>query len=198
MNIKKLNGYRASHKNKWLFIKHGILSIQELALLEFYADIFDFDPKHNATVGQFPVNFEEVARVFSCSRNTVRNWHSKLLKLGFIKKTSDKNIYLLSCYSRYTTPSVRFEGEAAVYAKQEADQSIEIILQNFGIDSQLVGGNVQIIGKKASELGSESSSIAISSYKEDISSSYKKELSDAELKEKEDMEIVAKEVFGEE
>src|SRR3990170_7846696 len=173
MNAKKLNGYRASHKNKWLFIKHGILSVQELSLLEFYADIFDFDPRHETTVGLFPVNFKEIAEVFSCSQNTVRNWHSRLLQLGLIKNTDKKNIYQLSCYSRYITPG-RFEGKAAVYAKQETNQSIEIILQNFGIDSQLVGGKVQIIGKKAGELGSESSSIAISSYKEGISSDYKK------------------------
>jgi DNA-binding Lrp family transcriptional regulator len=164
MNAKKLNGYRASHRNKWLFIKYGVLSVQELSLQEFYADIFDFDPQHR-TVGQFPVNFDEVAQVFSCSPNTVRNWHNKLLRLGFIKKTGGKNLYQLSCYSRYITPSVRFEGKAAVYAKQETNQSIEIILQNFEIDSQLVGEKVQTIGKKVKELGSESPSIAISSFK---------------------------------
>lgn len=164
MNSKKLNGYRASHKNKWLFIKHGILSIQELALLEFYADIFDFDPGHE-TVGLFPVNFEEIAEIFSCSPNTVRNWHGKLLHSGFIKSTAKKSIYRLACHARYTTPSVKFQGKAAVYAEQETNQSIEIILQNFEIDSQLVGEKVQIVGEKDEKLGSESSSIAISSFK---------------------------------
>src|SRR3989344_7385477 len=108
MNAKKLNGYRASHRNKWLLIEYDILSIQELALQEFYADIFDFDPQHR-TVGLFPVNFDEIAQVFNCSSNTVRNWHSKLLQLGLIKKTGGKNLYQLSCYSRYVTPSVRFK-----------------------------------------------------------------------------------------
>lgn len=162
--MKKLNGYRTSHRNKWFFIQNGILSIQELSLLEFYADIFDFD-KHHQSFGKFPVNFEEIAAVFNCSSpNTVRNWHGKLLKLGFIKRTEAKNIYELSCFLRYISPGV-WQGKAAEYAEAEKDQTIGNLLQNFGIDLQQIENKVQNIGKEAENSGTKSPSIALGSFK---------------------------------
>ena len=162
--MKKLNGYRVSHRNKWLFIQNGMLSIQELSLLEFYADIFDFDKKHQS-FGQFPVNFDEIAKIFRCSSsNTVRNWHGKLLKLGFVKKTGAKNTYQLSCFLRYISPGV-WDGKAAEYAEAEKDQSIATILQNFGIDLQQVEEKVQIIEKESQELGTKLPPRALGSFK---------------------------------
>lgn len=162
--MKKLNGYRASHRNKWLLIQNKILSIQELTLLEFYADIFDFDKDHQ-TFGKFPVNFEEIAAVFDCSStNTVRNWHGRLLKLGFIKRTGTKNIYELSCFLRYISPGV-WQGKAAEYAEAEKDQSIGKLLHNFGIELQQIEDKVQNIGKISEDSGIKPSSIALGSSK---------------------------------
>src|SRR5579884_1741357 len=131
----KLNGYRASHRNKWLFIKHNILSSQALLLLEYYADAMDFDVNHE-DFGLVEVNFEDIAILFKRkSLTTVYNWHNELITKGFIKPTSKKNYYQVVCHTRYI-PTGFWKGKATEYAKEEKDQPIEIILQNFGIDLQ--------------------------------------------------------------
>lgn len=163
---RKLNGYRPTHKNKWLFTQHGILTIQELALLEFYADIIDFDRKHHK-FGLFEADFNEMALIFGCkSPNTIRNWHNKLLKIGFIKKTEQKGVFQLSCYLRYINPG-RWEGKASDYAKEEKDQPIGVILQSFGINLQPGEEKLQPVVKNNSNLASESGSIAIVSSKDE-------------------------------
>jgi len=133
--MKKLNGYRLTHRNKWRLIENKILILQELALLEYYADIFDFDKNHS-NFGLFMVNFGNFSEIFNTSSdNTIRNWHNRLLELGFIKPTGNKNVYRLTIHDRYLTPG-KWEGKASDYARQEKDQSIEVILQNFGINPQ--------------------------------------------------------------
>lgn len=164
--MKKLNGYRASHRNKWVLIRSGILSLQELALLDFYADIFDFDYNHES-YGTFKTDFDAMRVIFQCkSENTVRNWHNKLLSLGFLKKSDTKGEYKLSCFTRYITPGF-WKGEAAKYAEQEKDQSVEIILQSFGVKPQPVGEKVQSVGKIISNSASKEDSKALSSSKDD-------------------------------
>jgi len=139
--MKKLNGYRPTHRNKWVFIKYGLLAVQEVALLEFYADIFDFDNRH-ANYGLLEVEFEDIASVFNCSPSTIRTWHNKLLDLGFISKTRKKHIFKLTCHERYVTPGY-WGGKAVEYEKLEKDQSVEIILQSFEMDFQLLKGKLQ-------------------------------------------------------
>lgn len=167
--MSKLNGYRASHRNKWLFVQSGILTIQELSLLEFYADIVDFDKTHQK-FGLFEVNFEELRKVFNCkSQTTIRNWHNKLLITGFIKKTNKRNLYALVIPERYINPSVKWQGKADYYAKIEKDQPIEIILQNFGINLHPIGEKLQQIVEETEDLATKNTSIAISSSKDDYS-----------------------------
>lgn len=148
--MKKLNGYRPTHKNKWLFIQHGILSVQELTLLEFYADIMDFDKTHDI-FGTFKPDFEEISLIFNCkSQNTVRNWHNKLLGVGFVSKTNKKGWYTLSCFERYITTG-KWGGKATYYEKLEKDQPIAIILQNFDIDLQNIEEKFQPIANQSQE-----------------------------------------------
>ncbi|MFC1627336.1 hypothetical protein ACFL18_02160 [Patescibacteria group bacterium] len=169
----KLNGYRATHRNKWLLIKERILNIQELALLEFYADLVGFD-KDNSNYGLFKVSFKKIAELFNCkSINTSRNWHNKLLKLGLIKKTEEKQIYSLSCFKRYITPG-RWKGEAAQYVELEKNQPVGVMLQNIGINTQLIGQKTQSVDKKKSFKLKKSPPIAISSSKVQSSISPKK------------------------
>ncbi len=164
--MKKLNGYRVTHRNKWLLIRQGILSVQELALLEFYADIFDFDKNHQ-TYGTFSTDFKELAEYFNCkSQNTVRNWHNKLHRLGFIKATDKRGVFQLTCFERYVNPG-KWEGRASEYAKQEKDQPIGIILQSFGINLQTIKSSSQPIAQKQDKIALESNSIAIGSYKDE-------------------------------
>lgn len=163
--MKKLNGYRPTHRNKWRFIQEGLLNIQELALLEFYADIFDFDSRHDE-VGLFEVDFHKISKIFNCSVNTIRNWHNKLLKVGFIQRTDNKNLYSLSCYLRYVTPGY-WKGEAAKYVEIENNQPVEVILQSFGINLQSSKRKFQPFVKKETNSASNSNSIALGSYKDE-------------------------------
>ena len=164
--MQNLNGYRATHRNKWYFIQHSILSVQELALLEFYADLFCFNPTQ-PNFGTFTVKFEEVANVFNCkSDTTIRNWHRRLLELGFIEKTSTASVFKLVCCARYIGPGF-FKGEAVKYQEREKNQSIEIILQSFGIDFQSIGTNIQPIeiqDDEKADVTAQTTSLAKDSY----------------------------------
>jgi len=166
MNNIKLNGFRPSHRNKWRFIQYGILTLQQLCLLEFYADIFDFDKNHPG-FGLFVVNFGNFSEIFNTSSdNTIRNWHNKLLELGFIKPTGIKNVYRLAIHDRYINPG-KWEGKASDYARQEKDQRIEVILQNFGIDTQLFEKSIQSFVHNHRENEANGTSIAIASSKDE-------------------------------
>lgn len=142
----KLNGYRASHRNKWYFIQKGILSVQELSLLEYYADIFCFN-NSQPNYGTFKVNFEEIANIFHYKSDaTVRGWHAKLLEIGFIDTTDDRHVFKLTCCGRYIGQSEKIKGEAIRYQELEKNQPIETILQSFGIEFHSIGEKVQSIG----------------------------------------------------
>lgn len=140
-NPPQLNGYRASHRNKWLYIRNGLLSVQELALLEYYADAMDFDRSH-PKFSLVEIDFDRIARVFSCSPNTIRNWHKRLLSVGFIRKTSKLHWFEVVCAPRYINPGF-WKGEAAQYAEKEKGQPLETILQNFEINLQPIGEKLQ-------------------------------------------------------
>ncbi len=161
----KLNGYRATHKNKWLFIKNKVLSLQEVAYLEFCADIMCFDWEKQE-YGTFKTNFKEIATLFDCkSETTIRNWHAKLLKKGFIQSLNQRNVFRLTCHTRYITPGF-WKGEASRYAESEKDQSIEYILQNFGLNLQNIGKTDQLIEKNNQNLASNTTPRAIGSSKD--------------------------------
>jgi len=167
--MKKLNGYRLTHRNKWRLIENKILILQELALLEYYADIFDFDKKHEK-YGLFEEDFTQTPIIFKCSTGTVRNWHRKLLSLGFINKTSKKHIYSLSCSDRYISAG-KWGGKANHYQEIEKDQPVEIILQSFDINIQTVKEKLQYDLKTSSNKivnKPKTDSIAIGSSKDEI------------------------------
>jgi len=149
--MKKLNGYRPSHRNKWKFIEHGVLKVQELALLEYYADIMDFD-KHHDKFGHFEVDYKEISIHFNNTENTIRGWHIELLRKGLIKKTTDKKTYILSCFERYIG-SGKWGGKADHFAKLEKNQSPAVMFQNFGTNFQFIGKKSQNIGQKVKKTG---------------------------------------------
>ena len=162
--MKSLNGYRATHRNKWLLIKHNILTLQEVSLLEYYADIFDFDKKHK-NFGTIEVYFSDISSIFGKSENTIRSWHNKLLSLGFIEKTFRLHVYKLKIPARYITPGL-WKGEAAYYAEIEKDQSIETILLNFGINIKNGVKKTQSVEKKSDNTASKIPPIALGSSKD--------------------------------
>lgn len=164
--MKKLNGYRPSHRNRWMLVENKILSLQELSLLEFYIDLMDFDKKHDG-YGKFEVDFKEMMLVFNCkSSNTIRNWHNTLLKLGFIKKTQKHNIYALSTPERNINPGA-WGGKASEFAQREKDQPIAVILQNIGIELQAIEEKVQPVVKKGDDLALKGEVKALGSSKDE-------------------------------
>ena len=147
---KKLNGYRATHRNKWRFVQHGLLNVQELTLLEFYADIMNFDKRY-PEYATITTNFTAMAIIFNKkSDTTIRNWHDKLLELGFIEATEQKNVFRLKCAGRYVVPGF-WKGEASNYVTEEKNQPFEKLLQNFGLESQKIEQTTQIVGNKNEE-----------------------------------------------
>lgn len=161
----KLNGYRPTHRNKWLFLKHEILNVQELAFLEFCADLVDFDKNHE-NYGLIGIDLVVVTKVFCCSENTIRSWLKKLLNIGFIKKTEKRGHFRMSCHERYINPGL-WGGRAPEYAKKEKDQPVGIILQNFGIDLQTTEQKVQSVEENPLNSDSEQENRALVSSKDD-------------------------------
>lgn len=127
----KLNGYRASHRNKWFLITQGILSPQEFLLFEYYLDLMLFDRSKGDKFAVFEVFPEEIAHVFNKHEDTVKNWHDGLLAKGFIKIVDEKRkLYTVKSPLRYVIGLVQWGGEASGYAKEEKDQMPEFILEN--------------------------------------------------------------------
>ncbi len=137
----KFNGYRCSHRNRWLLVAHKKIAIQPLMLFDFYIDISDFDHKHE-TYGTFKTSFSKIATIFHCSANTIRNWHNALVKLNLIHPTDEKQIFELQNPERYIAPGV-WKGQASGYAKEEKNQSVETLLQFMSQNIQLGENNIK-------------------------------------------------------
>lgn len=137
----KFNGYRCSHRNRWLLVAYKKITIQPLMLFDFYIDISDFDHKHT-TYGTFQVNYSKIATLFHCSENTIRNWHNALVKLNLIHPTDEKQIFKLQNPERYIAPGV-WRGQASGYAKEEKNQTVETLLQFMSQNIQIAENNVK-------------------------------------------------------
>jgi hypothetical protein len=164
--MRKLNGYRLSHRNKWLLVKHKKLTIQELILLEFYIDIFDFDIRHEK-FGMFEIDFREIAMVFNNSSSTIRNWHKGILEKKLIKKTNKRGWYRLVNPERYI-PSGKWKGNPTTFVGQEKDQSVETILQSMKYETQPSESFSQPVEEKTPSSASNNHSKALGSYKDDL------------------------------
>lgn len=191
----KLNGYRASHRNKWYFIEKGVLTLQAFLLLDFYADTFSFDTRKN-DYGLFEVNFEALRKIFNCkSDQTIRNWNDELLNKGFIETTNFHQIYKLVCCERYLLNCKLWKGKADYYQELEKNQPIGIIIQSFGLNANVIGSCFQPIGTKQiikTDLTSKSHSINIISSKCESNVYPKRVLIKQELRTKEEYEKMYK------
>ncbi len=136
----KINGYRLSHRNRWLLLKNKVLTREELFLWEFYLDQMDFDYKHD-TYGTFEVDFSLISEMLGYKKskpnNSIRNKHKKLLKLGFIRKTNQRNIYSIYNPERYISQTSRWKGKPNDYQKDEMNKPISYIIQNIATNIQL-------------------------------------------------------------
>ena len=129
--MKILNGYRASHRNRWKLLQENVLNFQEFNLFEYYLDTMDFDQKHKDKFGTFEVYFDEICIVFNKQRDTVKDWHSGLLQKGFIvSHDAKRNLFKIKSPLRYITGEV-WGGKATEYAKQEKiTSSLDFLLEN--------------------------------------------------------------------
>ncbi|PIR58591.1 MAG: hypothetical protein COU69_04680 [Candidatus Pacebacteria bacterium CG10_big_fil_rev_8_21_14_0_10_56_10] len=173
---RKLNGYRCSHRNRWLLLSAKIISLQALSLLEFYIDISDFDQKHEA-YGTYQVYFDEIAKIFTCSQGTIRNWHKELVMLKLISPTKKKGVYKLYVPKRYISPGF-WRGEASTYAKEEKGQSVEVIFQSMKKEFEPAEKNDQPNDKNSDSPVKDDSSIALGSSKDEYKISQNNGLSE--------------------
>lgn len=127
----KFNGYRASHRNKWLLLQNKVLTQDELMLLEFYIDQMDFDGKHK-NGGLFEYFPEEIAPIFcKKSTDTIDTWHDGLANKGFIVIADTKRqLWSLFNRDRYINDA-NFMGKASHYAKEEKDSTVENIISQM-------------------------------------------------------------------
>jgi len=164
--MKKLNGYRPTHRNKWFLIYSETLSYRALLLFEYYLDIFDFDIHHD-TFGEFHVSFSQIRELFRIkSDNTIRSWHDELLATGLIQETNRPHIFLIKNPLRYINPGLKWKGEAAQYASDEKDQSIGYILKKIGSIIQPLVGNTQKIENNSNNIGTNNIPRGIASSKD--------------------------------
>jgi len=146
MNKVRLNGFRPTHRNKWLLVQKKLLNLQQIAFFEFCLDQMGFD-ETNSYYGKFELSISKVQKLFNIkSYTTVWNWINKFIDLGLIEKTSDKAIYKIPNPKRYIHCGV-WNGEAFIFAKAETNQPVEVIFQNIGIKTQSFEDKYQPVGK---------------------------------------------------
>jgi hypothetical protein len=180
----KLNGYRPSHRNKWMFLREGVLTIQEFLLYEYILDQFDFDTSHEK-FGTFELYLDDVAPVFDKQPGSVRSWLNGLLAKGFVEKTNRKYLFRLVCPLKHIGPGSK-GGQAAQFAKFEKDQSVEQIFQNMGIKFQPIEKKVQRIEQNEGSYLKEDAPRALGSFKVDSRFSYSN-VNEAEDKDSEEI-----------
>lgn len=146
----KLNGYRASHRNRLFLLTNKVLKIQEFLLFEYYLDAMDWDTAHEKN-GVFEVFFEEIAPIFDRSIETIEGWHNILSDKGFIQLVDKKrNLYVIKSPARYQFDG-RKGGKASEYFQNEkANPTIEFLLQNICFSPQISGKIPQNSNKPAS------------------------------------------------
>lgn len=160
----KLNGYRVTHRNRWLLLQTRILTSQEFLLLEYYLDSMDFDYKHD-NYGQFIAYPEVVAEYFNKGIETVNDWRDGLLNKSFIEVVDKKReVYRIKSPERY---GVSFGSKASQFAKSEKlSPTVDNILQNICFNPE----KAKIIPKKVKSLALNTPSKALGSSKGELSS----------------------------
>jgi len=160
----KLNGYRVTHRNRWILLQKRILTSQEFLLFEYYLDSMDFDHKHD-NYGQFIAYPEVVAEYFNKGIETVNDWRNGLLNKSFIEIVDKKrSVFKIKFPERY---GVSFGGRAADFAKSEKlSQTLDNILQNVCFYPE----KAKIIPKKVTDLALNIPSKALGSFKGELGS----------------------------
>lgn len=134
----KLNGFRASHRNKWILVACRLITQQELSLYEYYVDVADFDPRHNV-FGCFEDDLYQTANIFQYSSLTsVRSKRNKLVKIGLIRALRKRDWFQIPYYDRFLLSKHERYKKAHEYHSIEKELNIEIILKNYGVKQEFI------------------------------------------------------------
>ena len=128
------NGFRASHRNRWLLLEHRILDGRELLLWEFLIDQMDFDARH-PKVGMFEFYPDEVAEIFAKkSSKTMDDWFRGLVEKGFVGLVDKtRSLYEIAAPTRYSADT-RIGGKAASYVKEEMNYNLEELFTSWRVN----------------------------------------------------------------
>ena len=77
----KTNGFRISHRNRWLFVMEGVLTINEMVLLDFYIDKINFSPT-SEDAGTFELDYAELYCYLGKKESSIYALNGSLLKKG--------------------------------------------------------------------------------------------------------------------
>lgn len=173
-------GYRASHRNRWLLLSHEVLSEHEWLLYEYFLDMSCWNAEFNK-FGVFEFFPKEIIPIFNKGVETIQGWCAGLLQKGFIRLyDEDRKLYEIKNPARYLFDG-RKGGKASVFKKEESavekeDELLEIILDNLCFYPERLRKNPEKV--TPSILREEK---AISSYNGSISSSLNKKVAVKQL-----------------
>lgn len=163
----KLNGYRASHRNRWLLLKHNVVDEKAFLLFEYYLDSMDWDPDHEKH-GTFEVYLEDIAPFFNKTVDTVRAWHNGLLEKGFIQLVDKRrSVYRIKSPGRYAIDG-RSGGKASKYGKDEkSNPTLDFFLNNVCFSPEKVKINPL---KRTSTISNEEKALGSSKHEFEVTS----------------------------
>ena len=129
--LKKFNGYRASHRNRWLLKNHLELTDGEFILYELLIDISHFDHPEKKVFGTFNFFPDELEPLLRVKSRTIKDRFSSLMEKNLVHLV-DKNrsLYRISTYSRFSCDKLR-GGKASEFVTQEKDLPVSKIAKNI-------------------------------------------------------------------
>ncbi len=165
----KLNGYRVSHRNRWLLLK--IISPSELLLFEYLIDKASFD-SNKELYGVSQIQVSRIAQLFHYkSVNSIYAKLKKLKKIGLISLPSRGWQHTsITNFDRYLLSTNLQKGNAKEYAKGEKGQPVDAILHYIGVSSQYIENNSQPVDHKSPQNQTRIPSKGLSSFKVDSNS----------------------------
>jgi len=170
----KRNGYRPSHRNRWLLVKEGVISRQVFLFWEYCLDQMLFD-KRNEAYGTAEIDFDEVMSIFRVtSPSSVRDWYKELKALGLITVVNKKyhRVRITNC-DRYIEGG---NGNIGLYEEREYKQSTDVIKQSIGFNNQPTDENNQSTDEISPILLKSTKSKALSSFKVGLGSETRQEV----------------------
>lgn len=124
----KINGFRSSHRNRWILLSNKYLSHQEFLLFEYFIDQLDFDSTHN-NFQTFELNLDDLKNIFGKSTKTIQRWFKELKNKGLIIQIDEtKGIYTIHNSERYFTAK-KSNGKALQVQEEEKDITFDKLCQ---------------------------------------------------------------------